>query len=82
MGLGTGVGNATSQNDGRMFITLKPRDDRDVDAFQVISRGLRPKFAKIDRGCTVYLQAAQDVTVGGRAAKTQFQYTLQDANYG
>ena len=77
MGLGTGTGNATSNN-GRMFITLKPRDDRDVDAFQVISR-LRPKLARIP-GMRVYLQAAQDVTVGGRAAKTQFQYTLQDAN--
>ena len=37
MGLGTGIGNA-SQNYGRLFITLKPREDRDVDAFQVISR--------------------------------------------
>ena len=45
MGLGTGVGNA-SQNNGRMFITLKPRDDRDVDAFQVIAR-LRAKLAKV-----------------------------------
>ena len=44
----------------------------------MISR-LRPKLAQIP-GVRVYLQAAQDVTVGGRAAKTQFQYTLQDAN--
>jgi HAE1 family hydrophobic/amphiphilic exporter-1 len=78
MGLGTGTGNA-SQNYGRMFITLKPRDDRDVDAFQVIAR-LRPKLAKVI-GVTLYMQAAQDVTVGARAALTQFQYTLQDANY-
>ncbi len=77
MGLGTGVGNATSNN-GRMFITLKPREDRDVDAFQVIAR-LRPKLATIP-GMRVYLQAAQDVTVGARFSKTQFQYTLQDAN--
>ena len=77
MGLGIGVGNA-AQNNGRMFITLKPREDRDVDAFQVIAR-LRPKLAQVP-GVGVYLQAAQDVTVGARAARTQFQYTLQDAN--
>ena len=45
MGLGTGVGNA-AQNNGRMFITLKPREERDVDAFQVIAR-LRPKLAEV-----------------------------------
>ena len=77
MGLGIGVGNA-AQNNGRMFITLKPREERDVDVFQVIAR-LRPKLAQIP-GFRVYLQAAQDVTVGARAARTQFQYTLQDAN--
>ncbi len=78
MGLGVGVGNS-AQNNGRMFITLKPRDERDVDAFQVIAR-LRPKLAQVP-GMRVYLQAAQDVTVGARFSKTQFQYTLQDANF-
>jgi len=77
MGLGVGVGNS-AQNQGRMFITLKPEDERDVSAFQVIAR-LRPKLAQIP-GLRVYLQAAQDVTVGARFAKTQFQYTLQDAD--
>ena len=77
MGLGAGVGNSASNN-SRMFITLKPRDQRDVDAFQVISR-LRPQLAQIP-GVRVYLQAAQDVTVGARASRTQFQYTVQDAN--
>jgi HAE1 family hydrophobic/amphiphilic exporter-1 len=77
MALGAGVGNA-AQNNGRMFITLKPQDSRDVSVFQVITR-LRPKLAKV-QGLRVYLQAAQDVTVGARFAKTQFQYTLQDAN--
>ena len=47
MGLGTGTGNA-SQNYGRMFITLKPREDRDVDAFQVIAR-LRQQARQGDR---------------------------------
>jgi len=78
MGLGTGTGNA-SQNYGRLFISLKPREDRDVDAFQVINR-LRAKAANVV-GVRLFLQAAQDVTVGARAALTQFQYTLQDANY-
>ncbi|MBV9906144.1 MAG: efflux RND transporter permease subunit, partial [Hyphomicrobiales bacterium] len=78
MGLGTGTGNA-AQNNGRMFITLKPMEDRDVNVFQIIAR-LRPKLAQIP-GMKVYLQAAQDVTVGGRFSRTQFQYTLQDANF-
>jgi len=77
MALGAGVG-ATAQNNGRMFIALKPRDERDADAFQIIDR-LRPKLAKV-KGVRLYLQVAQDVTVGARAARTQFQYTLQDAN--
>jgi HAE1 family hydrophobic/amphiphilic exporter-1 len=77
MGVGAGVG-AASQNNGRMFITLKPRDERDIDAFQVINR-LRPKLAQV-KGVRLYLQVAQDVNVGARAARTQFQYTVQDAN--
>jgi HAE1 family hydrophobic/amphiphilic exporter-1 len=77
MALGAGVGNA-AQNNGRMFITLKPLEERDANAFQVIAR-LRPKLAKV-KGAKLYLQAAQDVTVGARAARTQFQYTIQDAN--
>ena len=58
MGLGVGVGNS-AQNTGRMFITLKPREERDVDVFQVIAR-LRPQLATIP-GLRAYLQAAQDV---------------------
>ena len=61
MGLGSGVGNS-AQNNGRMFITLKPREERDASAFEVIAR-LRPKLAQVP-GMRVYLQAAQDVTVG------------------
>jgi len=77
MGIGTGVGNA-SQNYGRIFASLKPREDRDADIFQVIAR-LRPKFANMV-GVKVYFQAAQDVTIGARFSLTQFQYTLQDAD--
>jgi HAE1 family hydrophobic/amphiphilic exporter-1 len=61
-----------------MFITLKPREEREADAFQIIAR-LRPKLAQV-KGARLFLQVAQDVTVGARAARTQFQYTVQDAN--
>ena len=55
MGLGAGVGNS-AQNNGRMFITLKPQDERDVNVFQVIAR-LRPKLAEI--------QGLQVLSAGG-----------------
>jgi HAE1 family hydrophobic/amphiphilic exporter-1 len=77
MAIGAG-GPTASINNGRMYITLKPKDERDVSAFHVIAR-LRPKLEKVE-GAKLFLQAAQDVNVGGRAARTQFQYTLQDAN--
>jgi len=71
-------GSTSSTNNGRMYITLKPKDERDASAFQVIAR-LRPQLEKIE-GAKLFLQASQDVNVGGRASRTQFQYTLQDAN--
>jgi len=77
MAIGAG-GSTASVNNGRMYITLKPKDERDVSAFQVIAR-LRPKLDKVE-GAKLFLQAAQDVNVGGRSSRTQFQYTLQDAN--
>jgi HAE1 family hydrophobic/amphiphilic exporter-1 len=61
-----------------MFITLKPRDQRDADAYQIISR-LRPQLDGVE-GAKLFLQAAQDVRVGGRASRTQFQYTLEGAD--
>jgi len=71
-------GGGSALNNGRMYITLKPRHDRDVSAQQIIAR-LRPQFDKLE-GARVFLQAAQDVRLGGRATRTQFEYTLQDAN--
>jgi HAE1 family hydrophobic/amphiphilic exporter-1 len=62
----------------RLNVILKPREERDVNASQVIDR-LRPQLAKIV-GVTTYLQPAQDITVGGRVARAAFQYTLQDPN--
>jgi HAE1 family hydrophobic/amphiphilic exporter-1 len=61
-----------------VFIALKPREQRDVSADQIISR-LGAKLAKIE-GITLYMQAAQDITIGGRISKTQYQYTLADAD--
>jgi HAE1 family hydrophobic/amphiphilic exporter-1 len=66
-------------NDGRVFIQLKPHGQRDpID--KVIAR-LRTNLARI-QGITLYMQAAQDITIGARLNKTQFQYTLNDADLG
>src|SRR6201996_5765640 len=72
------TGGSQSNNNRRFWVNLKPRDQRDASADQIISR-LRPQLAKVP-GITTYLQAQQDVTMGGRPARSQFQYTLQDAN--
>jgi len=73
-------GGTTTVNTGRMFIALKPRDRRDVSADQVIRR-LQGRLAKVE-GIRLYMQAAQDITVGARLAKTQYQFTLSDADPG
>jgi HAE1 family hydrophobic/amphiphilic exporter-1 len=71
-------GSGRAGNNGSLFITLKPRNERTANAQQIISR-LRPKLDKVD-GARLYLQAAQDVRLGGRPTRTQFEFTLQDAN--
>ncbi len=71
-------GGGGALNTGRMFITLKPRDERNANAQQIIAR-LRPKLDKVE-GARLFMQAAQDVRLGGRPTRTQFEYTLQDAN--
>jgi hydrophobe/amphiphile efflux-1 (HAE1) family protein len=73
-------GGTTTINNGRVFIALKPHDRRDVTADQVIRR-LQTRLARI-QGITLYMQAAQDITIGGRLSKTQYQYTLADADPG
>jgi hydrophobe/amphiphile efflux-1 (HAE1) family protein len=72
------VGGGHPLNNGFTMLTLKPRDQRKADADQIIRR-LRKELAKVP-GATIYLQSAQDVNVGGRTSRTQYQYTLQDAN--
>ena len=74
------IGSSYGQtsNVGRFNVVLKPRNERDLDASQVIDR-LRPQLTKVT-GVAAYLQPAQDITVGGRIARAAFQYTLQDPN--
>jgi multidrug efflux pump len=78
VGMAVGGGSGNTLNTGRMFITLKPQDQRDATASQIIQR-LRPKVAQIE-GVKLFLQPAQDINVGGRSTATQFQYTLQDGD--
>jgi hydrophobe/amphiphile efflux-1 (HAE1) family protein len=74
---GTYAYNPT-EDAARMYMQLKPHEDRDVTAQQVIER-LRPQVAKV-LGAKFFMQAGQDINVGGRLTKTQFQYTLTDTN--
>jgi len=76
--VGAGGGN-TTVNDGRVYIALKPKSERGSMA-EVLER-LRTNLAKI-QGITLYMQAAQDITIGGRVSKTMYQYTLNDADPG
>jgi hydrophobe/amphiphile efflux-1 (HAE1) family protein len=71
-------GSTPTLNQGRGFVVLKPLEQRKISASQVIDR-LRPQLANI-QGATLYLQPAQDITIGARIAKTQYQYTLYDAD--
>ncbi|WP_407164974.1 multidrug efflux RND transporter permease subunit [Bradyrhizobium sp. ORS 111] len=71
-------GSGRAGNNGNLFITLKPLKDRDANAQQIIAR-LRPKLEKVE-GARLFMQAAQDVRLGGRPTRTQFEFTLQDAN--
>ncbi|HEY4079160.1 MAG TPA: efflux RND transporter permease subunit [Burkholderiaceae bacterium] len=70
---------ASTFNSGNFFIGLKPLDQgRTLTADQVITR-LRPQLAKVG-GITLYMQAGQDINVGGRLSRTQYQYTVTDSN--
>jgi len=71
-----GAGGTT--NTGRMFISLRPLEERKVSADQVIAR-LRPKLARV-AGATLYLQASQDLRIGGVQSNAQYQYAIQTDN--
>ena len=74
----TGGGGGTTTNSGRAFLALKPLAERKVSADQIINR-LRPKLAVVP-GATLFLQAVQDVRIGGRQSAAQYQYTIQSDN--
>ncbi|HUB13949.1 MAG TPA: efflux RND transporter permease subunit [Acetobacteraceae bacterium] len=73
--IGAGVAGQTANN-GRMYITLKPWDQRKYTATQVI--GQIDQAMQQVQGIKLYMQPAQDVSVGARLGRTQYQYTLQD----
>ena len=75
--VGAGTVNATV-NSGRLYINLKPRDHRKATASQIIDR-LRAATESVE-GISLYMQAAQDVQIDSRISRTQYQYTLQDAD--
>jgi HAE1 family hydrophobic/amphiphilic exporter-1 len=78
IGFGMAAG-ASTFNSGNFFISLRPLEEgRKVTADQVITR-LRPQLTHIG-GITLFMQAAQDLTIGGRPARTQYQYTLMDSD--
>ncbi len=75
--IGADGSNATS-NSGRLSIALKPRKERSESAQEIIAR-LQPKLAQVE-GIQVFLQPVQDLTIESRASRTQYQYTLEDAD--
>ena len=73
-----GASNGSTGNTGTVFIQLKPKPIRTKSADEVLAR-LRGKLAHVE-GIALFLQAVQDVRVGGRSSRTQYQYTLQSAD--
>ncbi|PYN96265.1 MAG: multidrug transporter subunit MdtC [Candidatus Rokuibacteriota bacterium] len=72
------TGGANTTNTGRMFISLTPLNERKASADQIINR-LRGKLSHVP-GANLFLQAVQDLRIGGRASNAQFQYTLQSTD--
>jgi len=75
--VGAGAVNPT-QNSGRLYIGLKPRDSRTASASEIIQR-LREATADVE-GISLFMQAVQDIQIDSRVSRTQYQYTLQDAD--
>jgi multidrug efflux pump len=71
-------GTNPTANSGRLSITLKPRSQRTASADEIAAR-LRPEIEKVD-GISLYLQAVQDLQIDARIGRTQYQYTLEDAD--
>jgi multidrug efflux pump len=68
----------TTLNSGRMLINLKPLEQRDASAVGVIRR-LQERLARVE-GITLYMQPVQDLTIEDRVSRTQYQFTIEDAN--
>ena len=74
----TGGGRGGAMNSARMFVSLKPLDERKATAMQVISR-LRPKLARVP-GASAFLSPTQDLRVGGRQTNAEYQFTMRGDN--
>jgi len=74
---GSGPGTA-APNSGFVYTALKPLEERKISSSQVINR-LRPKLAAVP-GAMTFLQAGQDLRIGGRQSNAQYQYTIQSEN--
>jgi multidrug efflux pump len=77
-GVADALGFTSGANSARMFISLKPLDERKAVAEEIIGR-LRPKLARVP-GATLFMQAAQDVRIGGRMSNALYQFTMQGEN--
>ncbi|PYU31903.1 MAG: acriflavine resistance protein B [Acidobacteria bacterium] len=71
-------GTNLTTNSGRIQINLKSLDERSADASEIIRR-LQPELAKVE-GITLYMQPVQDLTVENRVSRTQYQYSVEDAD--
>ncbi|HSP96311.1 MAG TPA: multidrug efflux RND transporter permease subunit [Candidatus Dormibacteraeota bacterium] len=76
---GGGSGRGSAKNTARLFVGLKPFDQRSDSADDVINR-LRPQLAKVP-GAPTYLQPIQDLRIGGRLGNALYQYTLQGERF-
>ena len=77
-GVVTFVGGNGATNSGNAFVALKPLEERKITSSEVLNR-LRPKLAGIP-GAMTFLQAGQDLRIGGRQSNAQYQYTIQSEN--
>ena len=68
----------TTLNSGRILINLKPLSERGVDAVEVIRR-LQSRLARVE-GISLYMQPVQDLTIEDRVSRTQYQFSVEDAN--
>ncbi|HEY7301936.1 MAG TPA: efflux RND transporter permease subunit [Xanthobacteraceae bacterium] len=80
VGFAGATGGNASESTARLFIQLKPLSERDASAQAIIQR-LRPKVAQV-KGAKFFMQAGQDVSVGGRLSKTEYQFTITDSDTG